>query len=39
MADELDPWQRRCMFSVIPVHQEEGMNLYSDEFIFQPDQK
>lgn len=39
MPEELDPWQRRCMFSVMPVHQEDGINWYSDEFLFQPGDK
>jgi len=39
MPEELDPWQRRCMFSVMPVHKEEGMNWYSNNILYQPDQK
>ena len=35
MPEELDPWQRRCMFSVMPVHKEDGINWYSNEVIFQ----
>jgi hypothetical protein len=35
MPEKLDPWQRRCMFSVMPVHQEDGINWYSNEVIFQ----
>ncbi|MEO5907836.1 MAG: family 20 glycosylhydrolase, partial [Ginsengibacter sp.] len=37
MSEELDPWQRRCMFSVMPVHKEEGVNWYSNEVEFKPD--
>ena len=37
MPEELDPWQRRCMFSVMPVHKEDGINWYSNEVIFETD--
>ncbi len=36
MPEELDPWQRRCMFSVMPVHKEDGINWYSNKITFQP---
>jgi hypothetical protein len=37
MPKELAAWQRRCMFSLMPVHQEEGVNWYANEMNFQPD--
>ena len=34
MDKKVDPWQQRCMFSVMPVQPGEGMNMerYETEF-------
>ena len=36
-SGKLDPWRRRCMFSVTPVHKEESINWYLNEVEFKTD--
>ncbi|WP_344980046.1 beta-N-acetylhexosaminidase [Compostibacter hankyongensis] len=38
MPESFEPWQRRCMFTVIPVHREAGdINWYADPVRSDPD--
>lgn len=39
MDEDLHEWQRRCMFSAMPVHKGDGINWYSDDVKFRVDKK
>lgn len=37
MKEGTEPWQRRYMFSVMPVHKEKGINWRANKTAFQPE--
>ena len=39
MDERISPWQRRCMFSFMPVHQEKGSNWYRTDVSFRINRK